>query len=103
MSILSTNTNSFDFRIKFFEILDGLVRVENSKDITFYITNLEDLISSMKVNNLWDANRENLTISLLSEIANNWRKYGYAEIAKIFDDEIEKIKSPQTPKYMLKY
>jgi chromosome segregation ATPase len=103
MTRLSGSLNSFELRIRFFEVLDGLIRVESSKDITFYITELENLILNMKSNNNWDTNRENLTLNLLTDITNNWRKYGYNEIAKIFDDEIEKIKSPESHKYMLKY
>jgi uncharacterized coiled-coil DUF342 family protein len=95
--------NSFEYRIKFFEVLDSLVRVDDSNDITFYINGLEDLISSMKVVNIWDRHREKLTLNLLADIATNWRKYGYNEIAKVFEDEIEKIKSLETNKVMLKY
>jgi len=40
---------------------------------------------------------------LLADISTNWRKYGYNEIAKVFEDEIEKIKSLETNKVMLKY
>ncbi len=95
--------NSFEYRIKFFEVLDSLVRIDDSNDITFYINGLEDLISSMKVVNIWDRHREKLTLNLLADIATNWRKYGYNEIAKVFEDEIEKIKSLETNKVMLKY
>lgn len=100
---LSLNLNSFELRIRFFEVLDGLVRIDNSKDITSYITELENLILNMKNKNLWDANRENLTLNLLTDVSSNWRKYGYNEIAKIFDDEIGKIKPTETHKYLLKY
>lgn len=103
ISSFSTGLSSFELRIRFFEVLDGLVRVDNSKDITFYMSELESLISMMKVNNLWDAHRENLAINLLTDIGNNWRKYGYNEISKVFDDEIEKIKSTETNRVMLKY
>lgn len=99
----SSTINSFELRIRFFEVLDGLVRVDNSRDITFYLTELENLISSMKNSNLWDRQRENLTLNLLTDISTNWKKYGYNEIAKVFDDEIEKIKSPESNKIMLKY
>ncbi|MEM5778121.1 MAG: hypothetical protein QXK49_00615 [Candidatus Aenigmatarchaeota archaeon] len=102
LSALTLSINSFDLRIKYFEIIDGLIRVESSKDIMNYLNDLENLVSNMKVNNLWDVNRENLTLNLLTDIANNWRKYGYNEIAKIFDDEIEKIRSNKT-QIMLKY
>jgi len=95
--------NSFEYRIKFFEVLDNLVRVDDSNDITFYINGLEDLISSMKIANMWDNHREKLTLNLLADISTNWRKYGYNEIAKVFEDEIEKIKSLETNKVMLKY
>jgi hypothetical protein len=98
----STNLNAFEQRIKFFEVMDGLVRVDNSKDITSYISELENLISTMKVSNLWDDYREKLTLNLLNDIANNWKKYDYNEIAKIFEDEIEKIKSSKS-QIMLKY
>ena len=101
---MSTNLNSFELRIKFFEILDNLVRIDDSKDISFYIAELEDLVSTMKIANMWDSRREKLTLNLLYDISNNWRKYEYNEIAKIFDDEIEKIKSLKTSnKVMLKY
>lgn len=100
---LSANLNSFDLRIKFFEILDGLIRIDNSKDIALFITELENLILNMKNSNLWNARKENLTLNLLTDIANNWRRYGYNEVAKIFDGEIEKIKSPESHKYLLKY
>ena len=102
-SNIATGLNSFEYRIKFFEILDSLVRADNSRDITFYMTGLEDLISSMKIIKLWNEHRENLTLNLLADIATNWRRYGYNEIAKVFDDEIEKIKSLETNKIMLKY
>jgi chromosome segregation ATPase len=98
----STNLNAFEQRIKFFEVMDGLVRVDNSKDITSYISELENLISTMKVSNLWDDYREKLTLNLLNDITNNWKKYNYNEIAKIFEDEIEKIKSSKS-QIMLKY
>jgi chromosome segregation ATPase len=100
---LSITLSSFDSRIRFFEILDSLIRVDSSKDITFYLSQLEDLISSMKVVNAWDGRRESLTLNLLTDIGNNWRKYGYNEVAKVFDDEIERIKSIGSNKVMLKY
>jgi len=100
---LSTGLNSFELRIKFFEVLDNLVRVDNSNDINYYLTELEDLILSMKGNNIWDSHREDLTLSLLTDIAENWRKYGYNEIARVFDEEIGKIKSPESHKHNLKY
>lgn len=102
ITALTLSINAFDLRIKYFEILDGLIRLESSKDIMNYLNELENLVSNMKVSNLWDINRENLTLNLLTDIANNWRKYGYEEIAKIFDDEIEKIRSNKT-QVMLKY
>jgi len=103
VTIISANVTAFDLRIKYFEVLDELIRVDDSKDITFYITELENLISNMKINNVWEVHKKNLTLNLLTDIANNWRKYGYNEIAKVFDDEIEKINSEDTNKVMLKY
>jgi hypothetical protein len=99
----SSTINSFELRIRFFEVLDGLVRVDNSRDITLYLNELENLISSMKNSNIWGRQRENLTLNLLTDISTNWKKYGYNEIAKVFDDEMEKIKSPESNKIMLKY
>jgi chromosome segregation ATPase len=100
---ISDTLNSYELRIRFFEILDNLVRMESSQDISSQITELENLINNMKNNNLWNKTRENLIKNLLVDIANNWRKYGYADIAKLFDDEIEKIRAPEMHKYMLKY
>ena len=100
---VSNDVGSFENRIRFFEILDGLIRVDNSKDINFYLNELEKLASSMKAAGTWDNNRESLTLNLLRDIAENWRKYGYEDVAQLFDNEITKIKSIETHKYMLKY
>jgi len=100
---VSDNVGSFENRIRFFEILDGLIRVDSSKDINFYLDELEKLATIMKTAGTWDDNRESLTFNLLKDIAENWRKYGYEDIAQLFDNEITKIKSIETHKYMLKY
>jgi|GEM_PF-2143555 len=100
---LSNNVVSFESRIRFFEVLDGLIRVDNSKDISFYLNELEKLASNMKGAGVWDSNRENLTLNLLRDISENWRRYGYEDVAQLFDNEITKIKSMETHKYMLKY
>jgi hypothetical protein len=100
---ISNNVGSFESRIRFFEVLDGLIRVDNSKDINFYLAELEKLASSMKCAGTWDNNRENLTLNLLRDISENWRKYGYEDVAQLFNKEITKIKSIETHNYMLKY
>jgi len=100
--ISNLSTNSFESRLNYFEIFDELIRVDNSEDIRFYMNELENLVSSMKNENIWDEHRENLTINILTEIAENWRKYGYDEMAQIFDEEIAKIKSTKVQN-MLKY
>jgi len=99
----SNKISSIEIRIKFFEIMDSLIRMDNSKEISVYLIELENLITNMKNNNMWDSTRNNLTINLLMDIANNWSKYGYAEIAKMFFNEVEKMKAPEMNKYMLKY
>jgi DNA repair exonuclease SbcCD ATPase subunit len=100
---ISNNVGSFESRIRFFEVLDGLIRVDNSKDINFYLAELEKLASNMKSAGTWDNNRENLTLNLLRDISENWRKYGYEDVAQLFNKEITKIKSIETHNYMLKY
>lgn len=100
---VSNKISSIEIRIRFFEIMDSLIRMDNSKEISTYLTELENLITNMKNNNMWDTTRNNLTINLLMDIANNWNKYGYAEISKMFLDEVEKMKAPEMNKYMLKY
>ena len=94
---------SIEIRIRFFEIMDNLIRMDNSKDISTYLTELENIITGMKSNKMWDSTRENITINLLMDIANNWSKYGYAEIAKMFFNEVERMKAPEMNKHMLKY
>jgi tetrahydromethanopterin S-methyltransferase subunit B len=99
---LSTNVNSFDLRIRFFEVMDGLIRVDNSNEITYYLTELEKLISAMRDNKLLEPHKESLIVNILTDISSNWRKYGYNDIATVFDNEIEKIKSNKK-EIMLKY
>jgi DNA repair exonuclease SbcCD ATPase subunit len=103
LTTLSNAVGSFESRIRFFEILDGLIRMDNSKDINFYLTELEKLALSMKSSGLWDNNRQSLTLNLLRDISENWKKYGYEDIAQVLDNEIAKIKSMETHNYMLKY
>jgi len=103
LSGLSKNVGSFESRIRFFEILDGLIRADNSKDVNFYLSELDKLVSSMKSAGSWDGKRDNLTLNLLRDVSENWRKYGYEDVAKLFDDEITKIKSMEAHNYMLKY
>lgn len=103
LTTLSNAVGSFESRIRFFEILDGLIRVDNSKDINFYLAELEKLALSMKSSGLWDNNRQSLTLNLLRDISENWKRYGYEDIAQVLDNEIAKIKSMETHNYMLKY
>lgn len=100
---VSNKISSIEIRIRFFEIMDSLIRMDNSKEISTYLSELENLITNMKNNNMWDNTRNNLTMNLLTDIASNWSKYGYAEISKLFLDKIERIKAPEMNKYMIKY
>lgn len=97
MMALSTSVNSFDSRIRFFEVMDGLIRTDNSTDIRFYLGELEKLVLVMRANGIWDKNRETLTFNLLGDVAENWRRYGFEQVAKEFDAEVSKIRgmSPQ--------
>jgi DNA repair exonuclease SbcCD ATPase subunit len=87
-------TSNLGLKISFFEILNMIMRVENVRDITFYISELEKIVSEMKSNNLWDDRKESLVKGLLTDVGEAWRQYGYNDIAQVFINGINKIISP---------
>ncbi len=102
LSELEKNLSSQEYRIKFFEILNILTRTQKPEEISSLISQLDKIIIEMKENNVWNKGMEELVESLLSEIGENWRRYGYEEVARIFDSEVEKLKT-EIHKYMLTY
>jgi DNA repair exonuclease SbcCD ATPase subunit len=91
-----------EYRIRFFEILNALVRTQKTNEIPSLISQLDTVIAEMKENNIWNKNTQELTEGLLTEIGENWRRYGYEDVARIFDSEVEKLKT-EIHKYMLTY
>ena len=90
---LSKAINNFDLKVRFFEILNMLIRMETANDISFYISELEKTISEMKSKNLWDNKKDLLAKNLLEDIAEAWNQYGYDDIVQIFIEGIKKISS----------
>jgi len=94
MNNITENVKIFDLRIRFFETLSMLIRVQNEEEINFYLSEVEKIIAEMKSRNMWDQIKENMVLGLLSDISYNWKEYEYEDIAKIFDEEIRKIEGP---------
>jgi DNA repair exonuclease SbcCD ATPase subunit len=99
---MGSNLGYFDLRIRFFEVLDGLIRVDNYNEVKNYLVELETLVVNMKKSNLWNPRRQSLALNLLNDIAENWRKYGYEDVSKEFFLEIDRIKSQELNKRELK-
>lgn len=88
---------SFDSRIKYFEIMDELLRADNPKDVGAYLAELEALIAEMRASGLWNAVREKMTLNLLADIAENWKRYNYNDVAQMFLLEIQRMQATRAP------
>jgi len=91
---VSKKMTELSLKMKFFEILNMLMRMEAARDISFYISELEKTVSEMKSKKLWDDKKDLLTKNLLADIGEAWHQYGYDDIAQIFVDGIKKISPP---------
>jgi len=99
---LNKDMRSCSLRIRLFEILDMLIRMESREDISFYISELENTVSEMKAMHIWEKSRGKMIGGLLRDLGQNWKEFGYEEIAGLFEGEIGKI-DPEIYKYMENY
>lgn len=52
----------------------------------------------MKLDKLWNKERQTLTENLLMELSENWHEHEREDISKLFKDFLEKIKTPEEMK-----
>jgi hypothetical protein len=76
--------------------LNMLMRTENVRDISLYISDLEKTISEMKRHDMWNSRKESLVKDLLKDVSDAWKRYGYKDIAQVFIDGLDRIGSSST-------
>ncbi|MHA1866309.1 MAG: hypothetical protein ACTSWZ_07375 [Candidatus Heimdallarchaeaceae archaeon] len=93
--LMTTRVNLSDYenRTRFFEILNILVRLKTVNEISNYLNELDKLIIKMKLDKLWNKEKQDLTENLLIELSENWHEFGRDDISKIYKDFLEKIKT----------
>ena len=94
MNKITNDVSIFDLRIRFFETITMLIRVQTKEEISFYISELNKIITELKELGVWEETREKMVIGLLSDISQNWKEYEYHNIAQIFDQEIKRLYGP---------
>ncbi len=75
------------------EILLIVAGLRDIEKISFYLKEILSLVHKMKEKNVWTNEDNDLIITMLSGIAENWREYGENKIASIFDRVKERIKT----------
>jgi len=89
------NLSDYENRMRFFEILNVLVRLRSVNDISSYLNDVEKLILKMKLDKLWNREKQDLTENLLIELSENWHENGRDDVSKMFNDFLEKIRIPE--------
>ena len=82
---------SLELKMNFFEILNMIMRTENVREISVYMDELEDVVSKMKEDKMWNDQKESMVKGLLKDVSDAWRDYGYNDIADIFVEGIQRI------------
>ncbi len=100
MRLMKTRVNLTDYenRTRFFEILNIIVRIRNLDEISNYLSGLERLVVKMKLDKLWDREKQDLTENLLVELSENWHEFGRDDISKAFKDFLERIRTHKRTK-----
>jgi len=75
------------------EILLITAGLDDIEKISFYLKEILSLIHKMKEKNIWTNEDKDLVITMLKDIAENWKEYGELEIAKLFDGIKEKVET----------
>ena len=97
----TVNLSDYENRTRFFEILNILVRMKSVNDISSYLNELEKLIIKLKLDKLWNKEKQDLTENLLMELSENWHECDRDDISKLLKDSLEKIKAPKQ-KYQIR-
>jgi len=92
------NLSDYENRTRFFEILNILVRLRAVNEISNYLNELENIILKMKLDKLWNREKQDLTENLLMELAENWHEADRDDVSKVFTDFLEKARAPKTAK-----
>lgn len=91
------NLSDYENRTRLFEILNIIVRLKSLEEISTYLKELEKLIFKMKLDKIWNREKQDLTEKLLMELSENWHGLQRDDISKIFTDYIEKVKISAYP------
>ncbi len=89
------NLTDYENRTRLFEILNILVRIKTVNEISSYLNELEKLILNLKLDKLWNREKQDLTENLLMELSENWHESDRDDISKLYKDFLEKIKAPK--------
>jgi DNA repair exonuclease SbcCD ATPase subunit len=89
------NLSDYENRTRFFEVLNIVIRLKSMDEISLYLQELEKLVFKMKLDKLWNKEKQDLTEKLLMELSENWHELGRNDISKIFKDNLDKIKAPR--------
>jgi len=92
VSKLSYEVDSSNFKEELFEVLVVVAGMKDVKRISGYLKVIERIIKDMKTKKLWNRVDEELTATVLEEVAGNWREEGNTNIAKIFEEVAKRIK-----------
>lgn len=92
VSKLSYEIDSSNFKEELFEVLVVVAGMKDVKRISSYLKVIEKIIKYMKTRKLWNRVDEELTTTVLEEVAGNWREEGNTNIAKIFEEVAKRIK-----------
>jgi chromosome segregation ATPase len=88
------NLTDYENRTRFFEIMNIIVRTRNIDDISLYLSELEKLMSKLKLDKLWTEEKQYLTENLLMELSENWNEAGRDDIAKLFKIFLDRMRTP---------
>ncbi|NIM46964.1 MAG: hypothetical protein GTN40_02275 [Candidatus Aenigmarchaeota archaeon] len=89
------NLSDYENRARFFEVLNIIIRLRTINEISNYLNGLEKLILKMRLDKLWDREKQDLTENLLMELSENWHELNRDDISKLLKDFLEKIKAPK--------
>ncbi|NIO44404.1 MAG: hypothetical protein GTN36_02520 [Candidatus Aenigmarchaeota archaeon] len=85
------NLSDYENRTRFFEVLNIIIRMRSINDISVYLNELEKIMLEMRLDKIWNEEKQKLTETLLMELSEHWHDHDRDDISKVFKDFLEKI------------
>ncbi len=93
MTVIVKRLEMDELKLNFSETLNTLATTQNEERTAKLLSDLRGYIVELKRGGIWNQNLEEVTESLLSEISEMWKSYGYQHLADTFTAEAERLRT----------